>query len=50
LEGIKIRLVTDIRVACAGRISIVAEFVGSGDWRLYEKKLDKYFLANGIEA
>jgi len=27
----------------------MAEFDGSEDWRLYEERLEKYFLANGIE-
>lgn len=38
---------TDIRVY--GSIGSMAEFDGSEEWKLYEERLEQYFLANGIE-
>lgn len=32
-----------------GSVSSIAEFDGSEEWKLYEERLEQYFLANGIE-
>jgi len=40
-------MTADLRVF--GSIGNIAEFDGSEEWKLYEERLEQYFLANGVE-